>query len=73
MSENEAKTEQLKLIRLPEVMTKTGLARPTIYRAVAAEKFPKPVKFGAATAWVLGEVDSWIQARMAERRDGIAA
>jgi prophage regulatory protein len=67
MNTDQANKDQLRLIRLPEVMERTGLARPTIYRAASRGQFPKPVKFGSATSWVAQEVDSWIRARMAER------
>jgi prophage regulatory protein len=60
----------LRLIRLSEVMNLTGLARPTIYRAVAAGRFPAAVKIGSATAWVAHEVESWIQSRITESRSG---
>lgn len=59
--------EPLRLIRLPEVMNRTGLARPTIYRAIASNGFPRPTKFGSATLWAASEVDSWIRARLASR------
>jgi len=48
-------------------MSRTGLARPTIYRAVAKNQFPRPSKFGAATLWAANEVDAWIRERLAGR------
>lgn len=34
---------------------------PTLWRMVAAGKFPKPIKLGARiTAWRVGEVRNWI-------------
>lgn len=72
MKTDQANEEQLSLIRLPEVMKRTGLARPTIYRAASRGQFPKPVKFGSATSWVAQEIDSWIRVRMAERTGGPA-
>lgn len=73
MNTDQAKDDNLKLIRLPEVMERTGLARPTIYRAVARQQFPKPVKFGSATSWVSHEVENWIRARMDARMESAAA
>ena len=73
MNTDHPKDDNLKLIRLPEVVERTGLARPTIYRAVAREKFPKPVKFGSAALWVSHEVESWIRARMNARVESAAA
>ncbi|GGA56602.1 hypothetical protein GCM10011385_07630 [Nitratireductor aestuarii] len=57
-----------RLIRLPEVMARTGLGRTFIYRLVAKGLFPKPIKLGArASAWLENEIDGWIIARAAER------
>ncbi len=54
------------LIRLPRVIEKTGLSKPSIYRDPT---FPKPVSIGArAVAWVEEEVDRWIAARIAKSR-----
>lgn len=53
------------LIRLPSVIRMTGLARSTIYREIAAGRFPECVKVGArASAWLESEVQDWIQQRV---------
>lgn len=55
-----------KLLRLPDVIARTGLSRSTIYET--ATRFPKPVKLSArAVAWVESEVDEWIESRMTAR------
>ena len=55
---------QKRLLRLPEVMDKTGFGRASIYRYVALKKFPQPVKLGVrAIAWRSDEVDVWIEER----------
>ncbi len=63
------------LIRMPEVEAIVGLARPTIYKLMKQSDsgFPLPVKLsdstarGAPVAWVLGEVQAWVRARIAAR------
>ncbi|MDN0120009.1 AlpA family transcriptional regulator [Yersinia frederiksenii] len=56
------------LIRLPIVMERTGFSEPWIYRLMSQGRFPRPTKLGRrAVAWVESEVDSWIDARIAER------
>lgn len=63
------------LIRMPEVESIVGLARPTIYKLMKQPEsgFPLPVKLsdstarGAPVAWVLGEVQAWVRARIAAR------
>jgi len=61
------------LLRLPEVMSRTGLGRSTIWNHVAHGRFPKQVKLSErSSAWVASEVDQWINAKIT-RRDAMAA
>ncbi len=54
-----------RLLRLPEVLSRTGLSRSTLY---ADQQFPKSVKVGQrAVAWPEDEIEAWINARIAER------
>ena len=63
-----------RLLRLPEVIAQTGLARSSIYDGVRAGTFPAPVPLTAkARAWRSDEVDTWIVARIAARDEGRAA
>lgn len=60
--------EVMKIIRLPEVVRMTGLARSTVYKYMAEQRFPKQIKLGArAAGWLLTEIEEWIEARVAER------
>ncbi len=53
------------LLRRPEVERRTGLARSTLYRDIAAGIFPRPVRIGPGTVgWVEAEVDAWVDARI---------
>ena len=67
-----------RLIRLPEVLTRTGYGRTSIYRKMEEGTFPKclkldgapaePNKFDCrAIAWIEYEVDQWIKSRIEER------
>lgn len=61
----------MRLIKLKEVMSNTGLGRSTIYKYVAEGEFPKPVSLGArAVAWVESEVDDWVLDRIEKRDQG---
>ena len=61
-----------RLIRLPDVIAKTGLGRASIYRYIDLGEFPAPVRVGErASAWVEQEVDDWINRRI-EARDTTA-
>jgi len=47
-------------LRLPSVLRRTGLGRSTIYRLMADEKFPAPVKLsGRAIGWRQSDLDRW--------------
>lgn len=62
-----------RLLRLPEVREKTGKSTSSIYDAIAAGTFPRPVKVGPRTAaWIEAEVDYWIADRIRERDEDSA-
>ena len=53
-------------LRMPTVMRMTGLGRSTIYRLIADQKFPCPVRLGPrAVAWRRSDLDRWSDARPA--------
>jgi prophage regulatory protein len=59
------------LLRLPQVIVQTGCGRSTLYDAIRAGTFPKPVPLTTtARAWRSDEVDAWIAARIAARDEG---
>ena len=69
MAKNQISTgEPLRLIRIRDVMSQTGLSRPTIYRAMASGHFPQCVKFGSASLWPVTDINTWIQARIGESK-----
>lgn len=50
------------LIRLPEVIKRTGVSRATVYRLMNKRAFPLPVKISEkAIAFVESEVNDWIE------------
>ena len=53
-----------RLLRLPEVLRITGLARSTLFAMVARGEFPPPVHIGPrAVAWREDEVWAWVESR----------
>lgn len=61
------------LIRLSEVMRRTGYSRAWLYRLLKEERFPKPVKIGVRSiAFVESEVDEWISICITESRKEVA-
>ena len=70
-------TPQKRFIRLPEVLSRTGYGRTSIYRKMEEGTFPRSVKLGGppidpnvfdsrAVAWIEGEVEQWIESRIDE-------
>ena len=67
-----------RLIRLPEVLSRTGYGRTSIYRKMEEGTFPRCLKLGSpfkdpskfdsrAIAWIEDEVDQWVESRIEER------
>lgn len=49
------------LVRLPEILRRTGLSRPTIYRRMAVGQFPQRVPLGGnSVAWYEGQIAEWL-------------
>jgi prophage regulatory protein len=68
-----------KFLPLPVVIEVTGLAKPTIYRAMAEGRFPRQVKLEAwpgakrsVSVWLEREVIAWQQAHIAHRDELIS-
>lgn len=60
---------EVRFLRLPEVLARTGLSRSTIYVRLEQGRFPRPVSLGArAVGWIESEVDEWMRARIAASR-----
>ena len=74
----EIQSPQKRFIRLPEVLSRTGYGRTSIYRKMEDGSFPRSVKLGGpledhnafdsrAIAWIEDEVEQWIESRIEER------
>jgi prophage regulatory protein len=51
------------LLKIPEVETRTGLDRVTIWRLERSGRFPRRrLISGRSVRWVDSEIDAWIQA-----------
>jgi prophage regulatory protein len=68
---NEATPETI--LRLTEVLQRTGLSRSTLCNRIATRQFPHQVSLGGrAVGWVRREVENWIDERT-QLRPGLAA
>jgi len=58
-----------RLLRISEVLNRTGLKKSLLYQGVLAGWFPKPIKLspgGRACAWRESQVQNYITTRIAE-------
>lgn len=62
------------LLRLPEVMARTGLSRPSVYQRIKRGTFPSQISLGRACAWVESEIDAWVTDKITRSRspEGLA-
>src|SRR4051812_1985963 len=59
-----------RILRQPTVRALSGMARSSLYRAIADGLFPPPVRIGArGVGWVSDEVAAIVNARVAGRSD----
>lgn len=53
------------ILRLPEVIRRTGFKRTSIYRMIKKGEFPNSRKIGPrAKGWDSFEIDNWIKERL---------
>ena len=58
-----------RILRRPVIEEITGLARSTIYAAIADGTFPKPIHLGPrAVGWLETDIDQWLAERVAASR-----
>jgi prophage regulatory protein len=63
-----------RILRMPEVMARTGYSRSAVYQAMAEGRFPKSIPLGERTVgWVESEVQQFIDDLVAKYRGGEAA
>lgn len=59
-----------KLIRLSEVMSKTGYSKSWIYKLIKKNQFPKPIKIGTrSVAFIDREIEEWIEVLVFKSRN----
>lgn len=57
-----------RVIRLKEVLLRTGLSRSTIYTRIAEGKFPRQVSLGErSVGWLKREVEGWLAEQIGSR------
>lgn len=67
--QNPSLSSSISILRLDDVMTRTGLSRSFIYAMIANGDFPAPIKLGPrASGWLAHEIDAWIESRISLSR-----
>ncbi len=55
---------EARMLRVPEVMARTGLSRTTLWRRVRAGTFPPPTELGEnSIGWPESEISAWLAKR----------
>ncbi len=63
-------SEKQRILRLPQVKERTGLARSSIYSKIDTADFPEPISLGArSVGWLEEEIDAWISKRIKASRE----
>jgi prophage regulatory protein len=63
MIDTDQPSGELRYLRLPEVMKRTGLCRSQLYNMMAKDQFPKPIKEGRASLWPSTTFEQWMRAK----------
>lgn len=57
------------ILRMPDVLQRTGLSRTTLWRRVKSGQFPRPLRLGGpnsrAVGWRSQDVLDWVNSRPA--------
>jgi len=61
--------EAPRILRMKQLVDRTGLARSTVYLKISQGEFPKPVQLGSpfCVGWLEHEVTAWIAKQVAHR------
>lgn len=55
-------------LRLSDVCTRVGLRKSTVYKKIALNQFPAPIKLSArASVWPSDEIEAWQQQQIDSR------
>ena len=56
------------ILRINQVIVRTGLSRSVLYGLVKEGKFPQPLRLAKrSSGWLESEINEWINDRVAER------
>lgn len=53
-----------KLVDMAFITEYSGCSDKWFYKLISEGKFPKPIKLGRSSRWLLSEVENWVQQRI---------
>lgn len=69
METESASRQEIRFMRLPEVLALCGKSRSSIYAAIKKGEFPAPVKLSTrSSAWIQSEIAAWAESRVKASR-----
>lgn len=69
MEAESASRQEIRFMRLPEVLALCGKSRSSIYAAIKKGEFPAPVKLSTrSSAWIRSEIAAWAESRVKASR-----
>ncbi|WP_408606013.1 helix-turn-helix transcriptional regulator [Imhoffiella purpurea] len=64
MKSTDSANRPTRIVRMPEVVTRTGLSRASVYALMSKGRFPKSIKLSErAVGWRESDVAAWIESR----------
>ena len=61
----------IRVLRMPEVLSMTGICKSSIYQQIANGAFPKQLNLGPrSVGWNSKEIEEWIQKKIDAREQG---
>ncbi len=61
------KSNPTKILRMKQVVERTGICRAMVYRLQRLGQFPQSIKLSErATGWLEHDVDAWIESRISQ-------
>ena len=63
----------VRILKLKEVLTRTGLGKTTLYMLISNGDFPQQIPLGLrAVGWLESEIDAWILEKIESRNKGFS-
>jgi len=70
---NKDKVMQNSILRLPDVIAVIRLSRSSIYNAIKAGTFPRPISLGArAVGWRSEDIHNWLESLSTQQEYSVA-